>query len=204
MFSILIGSFLLSVLHAIIPNHWLAVLAIGRREKWSAAETSKVTLVAALAHGLSTVVIGLLLGFLGNSMAQKINHFTHLVAPIIFIILGTFFIYRHHRHKHFQLSDVPQKIYSKNRIIIALVLAMFFSPCMEIEAYFLMAGTQSQWLVVIIAAMYVVITAAGMTWLVSRAYKGLLKLNWHALEHNAGIITGITLIITGILSFFIF
>ncbi|MDP2421418.1 MAG: hypothetical protein Q8M30_08875 [Sediminibacterium sp.] len=204
MFSILIGSFLLSVLHAVIPNHWLPVLAIGIRGKWTVAETSKVTLMAALAHGLSTILIGLLLGFLGNSMAQKINHFTHLVAPAIFLLLGTFFIYRHHRHKHFQLSDIPQKIYTKNRIIMALVLAMFFSPCMEIEAYFLMAGTQSSWLVVVIAMMYVVITAAGMTWLVSRAYKGLLKLNWHALEHNAGIITGITLIITGILSFFIF
>jgi len=204
MFSILFGSFLLSVLHAIIPNHWLPVLAIGRRENWSVADTSKVTLLAALAHGLSTVLIGLLLSFLGSAMAQQFSHFTHLVAPVIFILLGIIFIYRHHRHKHFQLSDIPQKVYTKKRIIFVLVLAMFFSPCMEIEAYFLMAGTQSRWLVVAVAVMYVVITAAGMTWLVSRAYMGLLKLNWHALEHNAGIITGVTLITTGILSFFIF
>jgi len=35
------------------------------------------------------------------------------------------------------------------------------------------------------------------------AYKGFLKLNWHTLEHNSGIITGLTLVITGIISFFI-
>lgn len=203
MLNVLIGSFFLSVLHAVIPNHWLPVLAIARRQKWSVGETARVTLLAALAHGLSTILIGILLGVLGKGMAQRINHFTQLVAPIIFILLGIIFIYRHHRHKHFELSDIPQKIYNKKRIIIALTLAMFFSPCMEIEAYFLMAGIYSGWLVAAIAVMYVIITAAGITWLVTQAHKGLLKLNWHSLEHNAGIITGVTLILTGILSFFI-
>lgn len=83
-------------------------------------------------------------------------------------------------------------------------MAMFFSPCMEIEAYFLLAGTQSNWLVAGIALMYIIITTTGMVLLVSLVYKGLLKLNWHSLEHNAGIITGVTLVVTGIISFFIF
>jgi len=38
---------------------------------------------------------------------------------------------------------------------------------------------------------------------VRMTYRGLLKLNWHAIEHNAGIITGITLILTGVLSYFL-
>jgi hypothetical protein len=42
-----------------------------------------------------------------------------------------------------------------------------------------------------------------MVLLVRFAYLGILKLNWHSLEHNAGIITGITLVATGILAFFI-
>lgn len=204
MYSILAGSFLLSILHAAIPNHWLPVIAIGRKEGWTSSEVLKVTVTAALAHGLSTIAIGFLLGILGKAIAEKLDHFTHLVAPIIFILLGLFFIYRHHRHKHFHLSGTPQKKHSQKSIVIALVIAMFFSPCMEIEAYFLLAGAISKWLVVGIAAMYLVTTTVGMALLVSFAYKGLLKLNWHALEHNAGIITGATLIVTGIISFFIF
>ena len=31
MYSIFIGSLLLSFLHAVIPNHWLPVLAIGKK-----------------------------------------------------------------------------------------------------------------------------------------------------------------------------
>ena len=202
MFSIISGSIVLSLLHATIPNHWLPVIAIGRKENWTLHEVTRVTLISAVAHGLSTVVIGLLLGFLGSKMANNIENFTHYFAPVILILLGVIFIYRHHKHKHFHIDEIKKKK-SKKSIIIALVLAMFLSPCMEIEAYFLLAGTQAPWLIWFIAALYFVITTVGMVTLVRFAYKGILKLNWHTLEHNAGIITGVTLVATGILAFFI-
>lgn len=203
MFSIITGSIILSLLHATIPNHWLPVIAIGRKEKWTLQEVSQVTFISAVAHGLSTVVLGFILGFIGAQMAVKIDHFTHYIAPVILILLGIIFIYRHHNHKHFHLDEGIKKKQSKKKIIMALVLAMFLSPCMEIEAYFLLAGTQAPWLIWFIAALYLVITTAGMVLLVRFAYMGVLKLNWHTLEHNAGIITGVTLVATGILSFFI-
>ena len=203
MFSILTGSLIISLLHAIIPSHWLPVLAIGRKENWTLNEVTRVTFVSAIAHGLSTVILGLALGYIGASMADKLESFTHLVAPIILIVLGVVFIYRHHTHKHFHIDNDIKKKKSKRSIIIALVLAMFLSPCMEIEAYFLLAGSQESWLIWFIAALYLVITTVGMITLVRFAYKGVLKMNWHKLEHNAGIITGVTLVVTGILAFFI-
>jgi nickel/cobalt transporter (NicO) family protein len=203
MVSIITGSIILSLLHATIPNHWLPVIAIGRKEKWTIGEVTRITFISAIAHGLSTVIIGFLLGFLGAQMADQLEHFTHYIAPAILILLGIIFIYRHHTHKHFHLDADLKKRQSKKRIIIALVLAMFLSPCMEIEAYFLLAGTQEPWLIWFIAALYLVITTAGMVLLVRFAYMGILKLNWHTLEHRAGIITGITLVATGLLAFFI-
>lgn len=202
MFSIISGSIILSLLHATIPNHWLPVIAIGRKENWTLYEVTRVTLISAVAHGLSTVVIGLLLGLIGSQMANNIENFTHYFAPVILILLGVIFIYRHHKHKHFHIDEIKKKK-SKKSIIVALVLAMFLSPCMEIEAYFLLAGAQAPWLIWFIATLYFVITTVGMVTLVRFAYKGILKLNWHKLEHNAGIITGATLVATGILAFFI-
>ena len=203
MFSIITGSVILSILHASIPNHWLPIIAIGRKENWTLNEVTRVTFIAAVSHGLSTVVLGFALGYIGASMAEKVESFTHVIAPIILIVLGFIFIYRHHTHKHFNINDDLKKNKSKRSIIIALVLAMFLSPCMEIEAYFLLAGSQQKWLIWFIAALYLVITTVGMVTLVRFAYKGVLKLNWHKLEHNAGIITGFTLVATGILAFFI-
>ncbi|HSN09984.1 MAG TPA: hypothetical protein VLS85_13170 [Hanamia sp.] len=166
-------------------------------------EVTQVTFISAIAHGLSTVVIGFALGFIGAQLAAKIEDFTHYIAPVILIGLGLLFIYRHHNHQHFRISENIKKKKSKKTIIIALVLAMFLSPCMEIEAYFLLAGTQAAWLIWFIAALYLIITTGGMLLLVRFAYIGVLKLNWHTLEHNAGIITGVTLVATGILAFFI-
>lgn len=203
MYSIFIGSLLLSLLHALIPSHWLPVLAIGKKDKWSLQEITQVTFISGFAHALSTIFIGIILGLLGLQLASKIEYFTHFIAPSVLVLLGVFFIYQHHRHRHFHLHQIPKPTLSKNKIITALVVAMFLSPCLEIEAYFLLAGTHGLWAVFSIAFLYLVISVCGMVFWVRLAYKGILKLNWHTLEHNSGIITGLTLVITGIISFFI-
>ena len=203
MFSILTGSLLLSLLHAVIPNHWLPVLAIGRKENWTINEISRVTFLSGLAHALSTIIIGVIIGLLGLELTESVQHFSHIVAPLVLILLGLFFIYQHHRHKHFHLHNKPKPTFSKKKIIVTLMVAMFFSPCMEIEAYFLLAGSFGWYAIITIALLYLVVSVSGMVIWIRLAYKGIVKLNWHKLEHNVGIITGLTLIVTGILTFYI-
>ena len=200
--QLIIGSVLLSLLHAVIPNHWLPIIAVGKKQHWTLKEISRVTVMAAIAHAVSTILLGFLLAFVGSELAERVAQFTGIVAPIILIVMGIFFIYRHHTHQHFHLDEINGGR-SKAKIIGALVVAMFFSPCIEIEAYFLLAGAHPTGVIYFIALLYAVITTAGMLLLVRFAYLGWLKLNWYALEHNAGIITGLTLVATGILTFFI-
>ncbi len=203
MTSLLIGSLLISLLHAVIPNHWLPVLAIGKKENWNLAETSRITFIAGMAHVISTVIIGILLAIIGSEFTKHIDHFTHVIGPSILILVGLYFIRQHYKHHHFHVETKQIEKKTKNAIIVALVIAMFLSPCMEIEAYFLLAGSQGWYFFALIAAMYSVITLTGMLIWIRIVYKGLLKLNWHKWEHNAGIITGAVLIITGFISFFI-
>lgn len=203
MISILTGSLIISLLHAVIPNHWLPVVAIARKEGWSLSETLKITSVSGFSHVISTVIIGILLGIVGNELADHLENFAHIIAPALLILLGLYFIRQHYRHHHFHLNKKEIEKKTKKSIITALVIAMLFSPCMEIEAYFLLAGAKGWYVMAIIAIMYSVITITGMLIWVRIVYKGLLKLNWHRWEHNAGIITGLTLILTGVVSFFI-
>ncbi len=202
MISLLTGSLLLSVLHALIPNHWLPILAIGRKEKWSVAKVTEVTLFAGLAHAASTVLIGMLLAFLGYRLASALEHFLLYVAPLLLIGLGLFYIYQHARHHHFHLHGHPEQA-SHEKIILSLAVAMFFSPCFEIEPYFLLAGAEGIFFAASIGLMYTVVTVTGMVIWVRLTYTGLMKLNWHAIEHNAGIITGVILIASGVASYFI-
>lgn len=197
------GTVSLSLLHAIIPNHWLPLVAIGRKEGWSLGETLRVTLLAGLGHAVSTILIGVSLGLLGIGLGESVEHFAHVVGPIVLIALGVFFLWQHHRHKHFHLKTGGLRKRSKRELIGVLVLAMFLSPCLEIEAYFLMAGTIGWEAILLISGLYLVISLSGMLVWVGIAYRGLLKLNWHAIEHNAGMITGLVLIVTGILAFYL-
>ena len=65
MYSIITGSLIISLLHAVIPNHWLPVLAIGKKDNWTLQEVTKVTFIYGLAHALSTIVIRIILELLG-------------------------------------------------------------------------------------------------------------------------------------------
>lgn len=177
--SIIVGNFLISVLHALIPNHWLPVLAIGKKEGWSLAETSRITFIAGIAHVISTVIIGLLLGLIGSELTEHIEHFTHIIGPSVLILIGLYFLRQHYKHHHFHLEKKKIEKKSKSAIVLALVIAMFLSPCMEIEAYFLLAGSKGWQALAAIAAMYSIITIAGMLIWIRIVYKGLLKLNWH-------------------------
>ena len=55
MVTLITGSLVLSILHALIPNHWLPVLAISRKENWSIGQTTSVTFISGLSHALSTI-----------------------------------------------------------------------------------------------------------------------------------------------------
>ncbi len=65
MLSILAGAFLVSVAHAILPDHWLPLILISRAEKWSQAETLWITALVTIPHLVSTIMLGLLVGLIG-------------------------------------------------------------------------------------------------------------------------------------------
>lgn len=201
MSALITGSLILSILHALIPSHWLPVLAIGRQEQWTIARITQVTFLSGLAHALSTVAIGVGIALVGTQLTNKVEYFAAYVTPAMLMALGVFFIYRHHRHQHFHAHG--EKVTSGHGVIVSLVGMMFLSPCLEIEAYFLLASGYGWGAVVFLALLYTVVTVTGMMIWIQITYRGLLKFNWHAIEHNAGIITGITLVCTGLISFMI-
>lgn len=196
MFTLLVGSALLSLFHALIPSHWLPILAMGRQNGWSSQKVLGVTLLTGSAHVMSTVLVGALLAGLGGVAAEQAESFTHFLAPAILVVWGGYYIYAHYYHHHFHLHEQRSGL----GVIAGLTLAMFFSPCLEIEGYFLAAGPYGWPFVGLMALVYAALSIAGMLVWVWLAQHGLQRLNWHAWEHNAGIITGVTLVVSGILT----
>lgn len=197
--TLLIGSLLLSVFHALIPSHWLPVLAISRQEGWSARHTLWITFITGMAHVLSTVLVGGILAALGGILANYVAFFTVWLAPILLTALGCFYLYQHYRHHHFHL----QRQTTRWGVVGTLAAAMFLSPCLEIEGYFFAAGQHGWIFVTLLALLYALVTISGMLVWVGLAFHGLKRLDWHAWEHNAGLITGLTLILSGLVLFWI-
>lgn len=203
MTSIMLSGLLLSLLHAIIPNHWIPMVTLSRKQQWSLSKTLHITLLAGGAHVLSTVLIGIIISILSFNMSHEFEEWTRWISPALLVALGIYFIYQHYHHHHFHIKPEHNGKSIRYQIKI-IILAMFFSPCLEIEAIYILAGQQGWSTVMWLSILYIVVTLLGMLGWVYIVYMGLEKLNrnWHRLEHSSGIIAGIILIGTGLISFF--
>ena len=196
--DLIFGSLALSLLHGAIPNHWLPIVAIGKRLGWTARKASRITLLAGGAHALSTVLIGWLVSMAGWQLSAVTSSLMEKVAPALLILLGIVFIWRHYYHQHFHLHGEISPQLPEKQLIIALASAMFLSPCLEIGAFFLTAGTQGLGAVLSLSLLYTLTTVGGMVVWVQLVWHGLTLANWHALEHYAGIVSGLVLIAAGV------
>jgi len=206
MTEILIGSLVLSVIHATIPNHWIPLVAIGKTENWSRNETLWVTVIAGSAHTISTILVGIIIGLVGYKLSSTHEFVTRVVAPLILVILGLIYLIvdlkiSHHRRDPIEIGSIPKK--SKFIIITSLGTAMFFSPCIEIEAYYFTAGTLGWLGIGVVSIVYLIVTVLGMILLVDLGRKGVEKIKWHFLEHHEKRVTGLVLIVLGIFAYFI-
>ncbi len=199
--DLLFGSLALSLLHGAIPNHWLPIVAIGKQQGWTAGKASRITLLAGGAHALSTVLIGILVSLAGWQLAAWTEFFMETAAPTLLILLGLVFIWRHYYHQHFHLHKPVSEQLPEKQLVVALASAMFLSPCLEIGAFFLVAGSHGLWAVISISLLYTLTTIGGMVVWVQLVWHGLKLANSHALEHYAGIISGGVLILAGIIGF---
>ncbi len=199
MINILLGSLVISLIHATIPSHWLPLIAVGRAQRWTQSETLRATVIAGLAHTLSTIAIGVLIGFAGLKLDHEFEETSSFIAPMVLILLGLIFVLldlRKHRHREINVETFAKK--SRAAIITSISLAMFFSPCMELSAVYLQAGSLDAVAIAAISAIYLFITVLGMVVLVYLGMRGVERVRWHFLEHHEKAVSGIVLIALGL------
>lgn len=205
MIQILLGSILLGLTHALIPNHWFPLAAVSMQQKWDSRDSFQITLITGFLHTLSTIIIGVIIGFIGYTLSNAVDTISHIIAPALLALLGLIFLvihFRHpgsheHEHGHLDTKKVEEASKrSKSAVVIAIATMMFFSPCIEIEAYFFAAGQYGWTGILTLSAVYMFITLVMLSLLVQLARKGMKSLSerLHFLEHNERLINGIILI----------
>lgn len=211
MLQILIGSIILSITHALIPNHWFPLVAISKTEKWSRRETLLVTAITGFAHITSTIIIGIIVGFIGYKLSDSLETITHVIAPSVLILFGLIYILLnflkpHHHHHQISSDDLQQSNKkSKLAIVFSLGALMFLSPCIEIEAYYFTAGSIGWEGILILSFIYLIITVSFMIFLVDLGRRSLEKLSekLHFLDKYERAIAGAVLILLGLFTYFV-
>jgi len=209
MYQIFIGSLILSTIHALIPNHWLPLIAVGKTEKWTQTQTLWATIITGVAHTLSTIIIGIVVGLIGYKLSAKYSLISETIAPAILVGLGLIYValdFRRHHHHHDIKPLLNDQNKSKSRwvaILTSLSVAMFLTPCIEIEAYYFQAGTIGWIGIFIVSAVYLMTTLVVMLSLVSLGMKGVSTFKSDLLEHHEKGITGAVLVALGLLAFFV-
>ena len=200
--ALFISVSLISFFHALIPSHWLPITVISKNAGWSKALTLRATFYLGLAHVLSTVLLCVVVSFLGQTLFEKFSNRFDQFSGILLIAYGLFFIYRHYKHHHFHFSaeSLDKKNTSFRTLMLQLLLLMFFSPCIEVVAIFFNAGKFGFVTVALLVFVYAVISISGMLIWVNLVQHGLKKINWHRIEHNAGLLTGGVLVLMGIIA----
>jgi len=203
MYRIFIGSLILSTIHAMIPNHWLPLIAVGKTEKWTGSRTLWATVITGVAHTLSTILVGIVVGLIGYKLSTQYALISETVAPAILVGMGVIYLFldlRSHRHHH----DIKPVATTGNKpawavILATLSLAMFLTPCIEIEAYYFQAGSIGWIGIFIVSAVYLITTLTVMVLLVSLGMKGARSFNPGFLAHHEKAVTGAVLVGLGIL-----
>jgi len=81
----------------------------------------------------------------------------------------------------------------------ALLAMMFFSPCVELEAYYLVAARHGWAGIWLVSAIYLVVTVSVLVVVVGVAAKGLEHVRWPFLERYEALLSGGLLILLGVI-----
>jgi nickel/cobalt exporter len=206
--DIVVGSLTISVAHGLIPGHWLPIVAIARSAGWSHRHTVWITGLVGFAHVLGTILVGALAALIGHSIADQFDFVGTILAPGLLFGCGLYFVisgfrHAHHcRHHHTKLiGGGPEEhaLLRKFGLVASLALAMFFSPCIEIISFFMSAGMSGGLEVATVSLIFLGVTVPLMMLLVSLAFRGVERFNWHLLDHHGRTITGLVLLVIGFL-----
>jgi len=191
MFQLLAWSILISFLHGLFPNHWLPFIAIGKISNWSNQKALKVTAYLGAIHIFSTLLLGFLLFYAGNQLANN-QIDIELINGIGFIVFGVVYLFIPSHQNHSQKK--------KNLTFGYLIISMFFSPCIEIIPFFFGLGEFGWPAFFMISLIYTFFSLIGIMFMAYFGLKLSEKLNQSFLLKNEKIIISSIFILVGIVN----
>ena len=100
--TIVVTGFSVAFVHAVLPTHWLPFVLAGRGQRWSHSKTMAITALAGGGHVLFTIVLGVLIAWLGITVDRWTGSIFPWIASGVLVLFGLYYWFRDgHGHSHF-------------------------------------------------------------------------------------------------------
>lgn len=190
-------------LHALAPDHWLPIAAVGRGQGWSTGRTARVALLCGAGHVTVSVLLGLIGLATGRGAVEALGDRTAAVSGLLLIGFGVAYALvgmRHarahlhgHHHHHYDHVHAPARLG-----VWALFAIYCADPCVAVIPILFAAASLSTPATVAIVLVYEVATIATMVGLATVARVGARKVRGPRTERWVDSAAGATIAATGI------
>ena len=205
---ILLTGLFISVLHSMLPTHWLPFVMASRSQKWTWSKTQSILLIAGFGHIIMTTILGSVIFVLGLGVYHNIQSYFIAIASSSIALFGGYQIYQYKRgHKHSHCdhdhahhhSDEFQTKSKDGWAILSLLSLLTFSPCESFLPVYLSAvgyGWKGFVLLSLVLAIGTLATMMSFTWISAKTINKY-QMDW--LEDHEKLIIGVGLILLAIM-----
>lgn len=205
---ILLTGLFISVLHSMLPTHWLPFVMASRSQKWTWSKTQSILLIAGFGHIIMTTILGSVIFVLGLGVYHNIQSYFIAIASSSIALFGGYQIYQYkrgHKHSHCDHDHAhhhSEEFQTKSKdgwAILSLLSLLTFSPCESFLPVYLSAvgfGWKGFVLLSVVLAVGTLTTMLSFTW-ISAKTMNKYQMDW--LEDHEKLIIGVGLILLAIM-----
>jgi len=198
------------VLHTLVPDHWMPIAILARRERWSAGRAVRTAAIAGFGHTASTLVIALIFWLGGRLLAESAGRLAGvasslgLIAIGAWVTLGAVHELRGHGHArgHGNSHDAghDHDHHEKRSLRTALLLVLGSSPMVEGIPVFFAAWKYGLGTMLWMAAAFALSTIATYVIVVAGALAGLERIRLGSFERYGEVLSGALIVCLGVAS----
>lgn len=199
------GAVIVAVLHSLELDHWMPYVVTARARRWKTGVTLRMAFSGAVAHLVSTTLIGLVLILFGEGLKKVFEKGLQIGIGAVVTLIGLFFIQRGFRIFRQKESHAEHCGHHEKTLLADEGKGSFFlgavyglRPCLEAMPIFISAsrlGLKPALYTVLGWALASIIGMVGIVWLGTVC---LEKIRVEKLERYNELITGLIITAIGI------
>jgi hypothetical protein len=197
--------------HAILPDHWVPLAVLGRARRYPLAQVARLSLLAAVAHVLLSIVLGAVIIAVGLQFRATFQSAQDTIVGCLLVATGIGFAvfeltggghshhHEHHGHEQGHEHDQHQARGLRGVAAIMVPFGAAASPDLTILPVFLAASTLGAGTAIGSVAVFAAVTIATIVGLTLTAARGAFEIRGQWLDRWGNTLTAVTLLIIGAL-----